>query len=272
MRITITVLLFLSISIISCKKDENVSPTTNNSSNINKEGYIELYFDSRVGDLQVVLDSPFYTNTFNQNYTISKLDYYISNLVFVKSDGSTYTYPQENSYFLLKESDRSSQRIKIKIPEGNYTGLKFIVGVDSLRSTKPLSERQGVLDPSIAGDMYWGLNDGYVFLNMEGSYKDNSSNTQDYMFQIGGFGGSSVYNNIKEISVMFGSDTALVREEYGSNAPNVHFYTDFSQVVDGTTKVDFNLHQHIMLSAYSLNIANNYSSMFKVDHVHNYEP
>src|SRR5690606_17676626 len=118
----------------------------------------------------------------------------------------------------------------------------------------------------------WDQASGYVFLSMEGTYKDNPSNSQDYMFQIGGYGGSSIYNNIKNISVMFGSDTALVREEYGTEAPNVHFIVDFSQVVDGPTKVDFNMHQHIMLSAYSLNIANNYAGMFRVDHVHNYHP
>lgn len=78
--------------------------------------------------------------------------------------------------------------------------MSFILGVDSLRSTKDLSERTGVLDPTAAGgDMYWSWNSGYNSLKMEGTSRSLPMGG-DFMYHIGGFGGysSATINNIKK--------------------------------------------------------------------------
>ncbi len=272
--------IIISLSILitlfsACKKEDSTTPT--NDIDPNRNGYISIEFDNKVGSLGLILDSPFYTNSFNQNYSISKFDYFISNIVFTNADGSFYTVPQDSSYFLVKENVASSREIRLRIPEGNYTAVKFIVGIDSLRNTKPATERTGVLDVGgAAAGMYWTWNSGYIFLKMEGSFDDPTDSIltgTPYIFHIGGFGGysSPTLNNIKTVSLAFGAENAEVREEHGTDGPMVHLYVDAGKLVDGATKVDYKLNSVVMFSPYSVNIANNYAGMFTVDHVHNHE-
>lgn len=268
-------LLLLIVLFNACKKEEHVNHTSDIDPN--RSGYISIEFDNKVGDLGLVLDSPFYTNSMGQNYSISKFDYFVSNIVFINADGSKYIVPQDSSYFLIKESIPSTWGVKLKIPEGNYVGLNFIIGVDSLRNTKPISERQGVLDISgAAASMYWTWNSGYIFLKMEGTYDDPNDSVftrSPLTYHIGGFGGysSPTINNIKNVSLAFGTESAQVREAYGEDGAMVHLNVDASKVIDGSTKVDFNTHSFVMFTPYSINIANNYASMFSIDHIHNHE-
>lgn len=257
--ITIGVLLF------SCKKEEKSSPV-----NVDKLGYITIKFDSQVGDLNLFPDSPFYFNTFNQNYSISKLSYFISNIVFVREDSSTYTIPQDSSYFLIQESEYESKILRLRVPEGDYVKVRFMIGVDSLRSTKSINERTGDLDiAGAAANMYWTWNSGYIFMKMEGTYDDPTdtiATRQPFQFHIGGFG--PPINNIRIAEVDFREYVASVRQWKGSLWPEVHIYVDASKVITGTTNIDFTKNAYVMYSPYSLNISNNYVNMFTLAHVH----
>ena len=258
--------------ITACQKEDT---TPSNPINPNNKGYITLEYDNRVGDLGLVLDSPFYTNALGQNFSITKFNYFISNIVLLNEDGSTYVVPQDSSYFLVQESDAETQEIMIRVPEGNYSGVKFVVGIDSLRNTKPLNERTGTLDPAgTAAGMYWTWNSGYIFLKMEGNYNDPNDTVltrQDYLYHIGGFGGfsSPTINNIKNINMSFGTDRAEVRQSKGIAGPNVHMYVDAGKVLSNGTNVNFNENPMVMFAPYSTSIANNYAGMFSVNHVHN---
>lgn len=107
---------------------------------------ISVEFDNIIGGKQVQLNTGQYTNIKGESFTISLLQYYISNLVFIKADGTQYIVPQDSSYFLIKEADPATRYARVKVPEGEYTGLQFVLGVDSVRSTKDISERNGVVD------------------------------------------------------------------------------------------------------------------------------
>lgn len=264
-------ILFLSIAVVltisACKK-EDVVPTS--SYDVNKIGYIAIKFDNQVGDLNLVLDSPFYTNPLNQSYTISKFNYFVSNIVFVNEDGTSYAIPQDSSYFLIKETEQDSKELLLRVPEGNYKSVSFTIGVDSLRSTKPLNERTGNLDPSgIAAGMYWTWNSGYIFMKLEGTFNDPNDTVADnqfYQFHIGGFG--PTINNIKSTEISFNTSRATVRQSRGTDCPEVHIYTDASKVISGNTNVDFTQNSFVMFAPYSTTIANNYKDMFKLAHVH----
>lgn len=266
----IILLAALYLSISACKKEDDPSP---NVSEIdpNRSGSITLKFDNRMGSVNLVLDSGEYTNANNQKFTVSKFNYFISNVILLNEDGTEYTVPQDSSYFLIKEDDMSTQDVVINnIPEGNYTGVKLTIGVDSLRNTKPLTERTGDLDPAgAAAGMYWTWNSGYIFLKMEGSFLDTGS----YIYHIGGFGGysSNTINNIKNVNLSFGSTAAEIREAHGAEGPEIHMFVDGMKVVNGSTNLNFVTNPVVMFSNYSLNISANYQSMIKVDHIHNHE-
>ncbi len=262
----------------ACKKEDTVTPTPNEI-DPNRRGYIVLEFDNRVGSLNLVLDSPFYTNALGQSYSVSKFDYFVSNLVFINEDNTTYTVPQDSSYFLVKESNSASREVTLKIPEGNYIGVKLTIGIDSLMNTKPSSERPSSLDAGgAAAGMYWVWNSGYIFLKMEGQYNDPTDTVvamSPFTYHIGGYGGydpaSPTINNIKTITLGFGDDKAEVREAHGDEGPQVHMYVDAGKVLQGSTNINFSTNSMVMFSPFSVNIANNYASMFSVGHVHNHE-
>ncbi|MBL7829527.1 MAG: hypothetical protein JNK41_00755, partial [Saprospiraceae bacterium] len=158
------VLAFMSIvlvSISSCKKDDNVTPTGTSS--------ITVEFDNVANGNTLVLGKD-YTNANGDVMNFSMFNYYVSNFSLVKSDGTVFTIPKDSCYFLIKEEGGENAEIELKnIPAGDYKELRFMVGVDSLKSVSPVSERTGVLDP--AGDgagMYWAWNSGYIFVKTEG--------------------------------------------------------------------------------------------------------
>lgn len=258
-----------SILLISACKKEDPKPTSS-PYDVTKMGYITIHFDNKVGNLDLVIDSPYYTNSLNQSYTVSKFNYFISNLILENEDGTTYTIPQDSSYFLVEETDPESSEITLRVPEGNYKKVRFTIGVDSLRSTLALTERTGDLDVSgTAAGMYWVWNSGYIFMKMEGTFNDPTdtvANDQMYMYHIGGFG--PTINNIKKAEINFNDLQATVRQSKGSAAPEVHVYVDASKVITGTTNVNFTTNAVVMFAPFSINIANNYMNMFSLAHIH----
>ncbi len=261
--LSIATILFLS----ACKKEDT---TPASEYDVNKTGYISIKFDNQVGSLNLVLDSPFYTNPLNQSYTISKFNYFVSNFVFINEDGTERVIPQDSSYFLIEETDPESKELLLRVPEGNYKSVKFVIGVDSLRSTKPLNERTGDLDPAgTAAGMYWTWNSGYIFMKLEGTYdapNDTFATSQPYLYHIGGFG--PTINNIKTTEVSFNTSRATVRQSKGTAGPEVHIYVDASKVISGNSNVDFTLNPMVMFTPYSITIANNYANMFSLAHIH----
>lgn len=265
-------MLLAAFSLTACKEEDHVHASEDIDPN--RKGNIMIEFDNRVGNLNLVLDSMFYYNSYNQNYSISKFDYFISNIVLINENGSKYIVPQDSSYFLLKESNSSSREINLNnVPEGNYTGIEFIVGVDSLRNTMSLDKRTGALDPGgEAAGMYWTWNSGYIFVKMEGKFVDTTAVPQMFLYHIGGYGGMNtpMMNNIKNFTLNFGSDKAEVRAAHGDEGPQVHLYVDASKMINGPTNIDFKTYPMVMLTPFAVNIANNYSYMITVDHVHNH--
>ena len=259
----------VTILLPACKKNSSTAEI-----DPNRKGSVMLYFDNRAGAQELILNTSTYQNALGQDLTVSKFNYYISNIKLLNKDGSTYTYPKDNSYFLIQESDASTQSIMLKnIPEGDYSGVVFTIGVDSVKSVSKIADRTGVLDPSAGGaDMYWGWNSGYIFLNMEGASSfaplDSTTMQRPVEYHIGLFGLNGATNNIKTITIPFNGVFASVRQAK-TNAPEAHFFVDVLKVVNGSSNIDFAVEPSILSDKNSVNVANNYKEMFALDHVHN---
>ena len=65
-----------------------------------------------------------------------------------------------------------------------------------------------------------------------------------------------------------GVDVAKVRKNKAV-APVIHIMTDASRILNGSTNVSIAANTTVMFNPYSVNIANNYTSMFTIDHIHN---
>lgn len=271
--------LFLPLFLISCNKVETPEIDAD------KMGDLSIEFDHIVGDygLQFNNSSRPYINARGESFTISRVQYFISNIKVMKADGSEYAVPRdpvENSYFLVFGDDRATRFTNVKVPEGDYTGISFILGVDSARSTMGLDGRTGVLDPT-AGDhdthgMYWGWNSGYIFFKFEGNAPSISDDQQgdptgrkQFKYHIGGFGGynAPTLNNIKTIHIdLTKSGIATVRQGFRSN---VHLFVDLMKVFNGAHTFSIAEHPNVMFSEYSANIAGNLPELFTHDHTEN---
>ncbi|WP_159466727.1 MbnP family protein [Dyadobacter sp. 3J3] len=253
-----------AVSIVACNDDSN--DVTDNPDLVAGTGKLTLKFDNVSGTQDLKLDSTKYTNSSGEDFTVSTLNYFISNIKLVRDDGKTYTIPQDSSYFLIRESDPKSQIVTLKqLPEGNYTGVEYIIGVDSLRSVSGIDKRVGALDPSgdpEDGGMYWAWSSGYIFLKLEGvSAKAGSANNKFY-YHIGFFGGydSKTVNNIKTVKLDFGGNKAIVSSE---NVPQVRLIGDVQKVFNGPVPISIAKNPSIMFDfTLSSNAANNYKSMF----------
>lgn len=267
LAITTAAILFLSSA---CKKDTADTTGNNNAATAT----LSVEFDNIVGGMNLQLNTGSYTNNSGETYSVNLLQYYISNISVKKADGTVYTVPQDSSYFLIKESDPATRFAKVKVPEGEYSSLTFTLGVDSLRSTMDISKRQGVLD--VAGGMedgmYWGWNSGYIFFKMEGIAEAaplDPSGQHKYRYHIGGFGGYSAptINNLKTITIdLTAGGVAKARTGRESN---IHLMVDIAKVFNGPNTLSIAANPTVMFSAYSVNIANNFTGLFRHDHTEN---
>jgi hypothetical protein len=237
--------------------------------NPNDKNNLTIEFDNIVGSQNLAIETTQFINASGEDYTITNLNYFISNISLKKTDGTSVSMADQ--YFLVKETDQASLTPSLKnVPAGDYTSMTFTIGVDSLKSISAVDQRTGCLDPASYGtdNMYWSWNSGYIFFKMEGISSKapvNSAGLNKFQYHIGGFGGrtSATANNLRKVTVNLPS-TVTVRK---SIAPSIHFLVDINGVFGTNVKIANGA--VIMNPAISGPIANNYQNIFKVDHVHN---
>jgi hypothetical protein len=179
--------------------------------------------------------------------------------------------PQDSSYFLIREANEASQLVTINnVPAGEYSGIEFTIGVDSLRSVSDMAKRKGILDkdsgPTNEEGMYWDWNPGYIFLKLEGESDSATSANGKFYYHIGGFGGliEKTLNNIRTTKIDFGSQKAKVTD---TSVPEIHLNADILKVFNGSTKLSIKANTSVMYEPLSKNIADNYVNMFSLDQI-----
>lgn len=255
----------------ACKKDAEPSIDPN------IKAPLEIEFENLVGTQPLSLDTTgtTYTNTATgEQFSVTMLNYYISNISLKTADGKTYVVPQDSSYFLVKHENPETMKFKINVPEGDYTEMTFMIGVDSARNANSALPRTGVLDPATgAAGMYWSWKSGYIFFKMEGKSPQSADAAKKFRYHIGLYGGGEgetspvlKLNCIRTKTLSFGTDKAMVRR---NKMPTVHILTDVFKVFNGSTSLKIAEKNTVMVNDFAPNIANNYVDMFSFDHLHN---
>ena len=247
---------------VACKKD--TPPEYNN----NVKAPLSIEFDNIAGTANLQLNTGIYSNAAGEQFTVSKLKYYISNISLISTNGEAYTVPHDSSYFLIEEGVKD--RVMIQVPEGEYAALRFTLGVDSLRNTMDVSRRAGVLDPAgDAADMYWGWNSGYIFFKLEGNSPASTAAANKFQYHVGGFGGYSTAttNNLRSFTIDL-SERGNAKPRAGRIA-NIHLMADILKVLNGSTNMSFATVSMIHSPLGAVPLANNYKQMFQHDHTEN---
>lgn len=156
-----------------CKKDDPKDDTGNLT------GSATLRITNVVNGNPIELGRMIYTNAAGNNYQVDMLRYYLTNVTFVKSDGTTFN---TRNYDLVNEEDSSSKVISLSgIPDGEYSAVRFLIGIDSTHNNG--LDQTGDLDPSYG--MYWAWSTDYIFYKHEGFFIDNNGTISSLHFHLG---------------------------------------------------------------------------------------
>ncbi len=210
-----TILLLAVLTFVSCKKDDEgaAEPTFGN---------ITLDIKNTIDNTDIVLETNTYTNESAETYKILELKYILSNIVLIKANGEEFKYPVDNSYFLINEEVAGSKKVSLKdIPTGEYTKIKFGVGVD--QSKYPLNGMANFIPTAEEAGMLWSWSAGYKFIKFEGTYGDSDD---AFLIHVGSHG--TTLDNYKEVTLDLSSKLNVAE----SKSPAIALNVDIAKIFD----------------------------------------
>lgn len=151
-------------------------------------GTLRVHFINTANGKNIVLRDSLYKNPFGEEYSVSKLKYYISHF----SIPGANQVIEEDPYHLINAAEENNS-FDVLIEPGTYHKVAFLLGVDSARNCS--GAQTGALDPM--NDMFWTWNSGYVMFKLEGTSPAAKSDLQRIEHHIGGYKGeNNVATNI----------------------------------------------------------------------------
>jgi hypothetical protein len=212
--------------LVSCKKDKTQEAQT---------GSVNIAFAHFVGQDSLKINQQSYVNAHGDSFSVSKYIYYVTDLTFIKSEGSSYTH--DDFKFLIDASDSNSWSNLLKgIPAGTYSKIALTLGVDSIHNVS--GAQTGALDP-IHG-MFWDWNTGYIMAKMEGISPQSTAPLNKLSFHLGGFSGA--FNVVKRISFDLSTPLEISKDK----TPMVKFKSDVNKWFEGDYIVDFAYDNSVM--------------------------
>jgi hypothetical protein len=246
----LVVLVIASFS--SCTKKDPVQPATPTTDT----GLVYLEFFNVAGGSNLILNDEWYKNENGDSFTVSKFNYYISNIVLNGADGVA-NYTESDSYHLIEHSATPSQ-MAFSMPGvagGKYTSVTFTIGVDSLHNVS--GAQTGALDPVLGN--FWSWNTGYIMLKFEGNSPKSTAADGKLLFHCGGFSGE--YNVLKTVTINFPNEIAVSK----TGTPHIHLQADILKLFKSPNVIDFSTTTTIhMPGAAAKKISDNYENLFTV--------
>ena len=212
-------LVLLSVFLFSCEEEE---PATVENAQIAFQ--FKHYFKSQ--NLEIRADnSLIYTNESLNNWNVKSLKYFISKLIVYKENGEAYDVNMYKFINLSEPNAIASDYILKDIPDGRYTKLSFIFGIDSLRNL-PFALENNTENNS----MEWPsqLGGGYHFMMMDGVFQNNLNQLSGYGIHLGKPGNQVVLEFPIEFTAKAGSKA------------NIQLNMNIDQWFDGLNKVNLN--------------------------------
>lgn len=251
----IIAVMALAFAFTSCTNDDAVA--------ISGEGNLKLEFDNIYKDANFAINTN-YTNSNGEVIAVNKIKYIISNIVLTKEDGSVFIYPKSESYFIVDELTPSTLVLNLSnIPAGNYTKVKYGIGVDQAQWELGATGQGDFLAIAQNAGMMWSWTAGYKFVAFEGTFT-SSTVTTPAQFKVH-TGQTGTDYNYTDVTLSL-PENALIRTTI---TPQIHIMADLSKLIDGTNKINLSEGATIMGGAKLPLVTANLSNMFSVEHVHN---
>jgi hypothetical protein len=177
MKIRLLLLILIAIIMISCKKDNPVGEEPA------KFGKIAFQFSQKANGQPLLIDTLVYTNTAGNEYKISDIKYFVSEITLHNSNGSDFfiTSTKGIHYVDTEIPTTNLWVVSDDIPVGNYTSISFIFGINETKNKPGLF----VNPPEV--NMAWPepLGGGFHYMQLNGWWKDTSALLQPFNFHLG---------------------------------------------------------------------------------------
>lgn len=255
-------------TISSCKKGCTDSTADNYNEKAKKDdgtctytSFVELQFDHEVGTDALTFNDKTFTNAAGNVYSIETLKYYISNITFHQTDGTTFTVDGEH---YRDASDASTRELLIDdFTDGTYDKLTFTFGLD-----EQTNETGGLENISVNNNMEWpdAMGGGYHYMKLEGKFVDTSSSTNEASYNIH-YGATDGTPYHFEVTIEGGELNFDITE---GKSYEVHVVVDINKWFEGNNNFDFNTYGSSIMgnpSAQEAIKANGEAGLFEVHHV-----
>lgn len=157
-RVGLVFAIFALLFLGACRpKKEDVSQT--------------ISFQAKYGNENLELNKV-YATTAGDSLRFSTAKIYLSNLELLKSDGSSLLL-NAIVYFSLPEVLNVTTQ---KIPEGNYTGIRFNFGLTDVQNSFDSTSLSCPNPLCVDNDMWWDETLKYTFVKLEGGVKKQGEN------------------------------------------------------------------------------------------------
>lgn len=235
----------------SCKKDDVATTPVQTS-----PATVRLRFNNFVDVQPMVLGPAYrYINTAGDSFSVTTYKYYISNIKLSGSNNLSWSEPE--SYHLVNQADPNSLSFVLSgMPNGTYTHISFMIGVDSARNVS--GAQTGALDP--VNDMFWTWNTGYIMAKFEGKSNNSTASAHNITFHIAGYSGPYAAQRI--VNSALNSDSIVVAS---NKAPEIIIAADAEEWFKPPHLIQFaTLNNVATTGPNAAMIADNYADMFVV--------
>jgi hypothetical protein len=165
--------LLVSVGLSACGDDDDDA------------GTVTVHFDHVVGAAPLTVDSGArYVNAAGNDYTVTLLEYIVTDVELARDDGRTTRLRDE--HYRNAQQPATASFTALDVPAGDYQALQFTFGIDGARNTT------GALPATAAFDnMAWPsmMGGGYHYMRLEGTF-DAAGETQPLLSHTGPSGGA----------------------------------------------------------------------------------
>jgi hypothetical protein len=235
--------LFLILLLLSCKKSEK------------NKAAVDLNFQTNIG-ASAYSFSEYFTNGDGIKIRIEVLQFYIADVRFVDKKGHETTVAD----IALVKCVNGNGSMTMQIPAGNYTSIKFGIGVpDEMNQAGPAAYTEADHPLSSTQNTYWGMNSMYRFVMIDGKYDLTGDGIDE-----GGFSYHTGFNECyRELELVhdFSFDKKGSHTEKVSIDLSKLFYSSGS-IVDVTT--ESNYHGDYSQIDLAIRLSNNFAAALSI--------
>jgi hypothetical protein len=259
-RFTKIILLLLSgtLLVTACKSKKEEDPNPYGNDALTAKGTLLFHLHNYLDIVEVDGYNIVYTTSEGRKISLSRGQFYISEIKLEKLDGTFYSVTDKK---ILKVQTTDIYEIG-EVPVGNYKSVRFKVGLSSsVNAQDPPSSASNILNKPEMWFSGTAQPDGYVFVNIEGKIDTTTAangatiDMQNFSYHIGT---NAAYTQV----IMPDKNFTIVKDQ----AQYVHLLADYNKIFDG---IQLNNSNNLTMvspadnaTALGAQLRNNIASMF----------